>query len=528
MFGDKGYVETLGQTWEMIHDPRFAKIEGTFIVNRKATFGGDARQGKQYQSSDGMFVSTISDLEEYSEVLGEGRYFWIMLTHPEERCPVRLWLERIYPDMVSKKAQEIPKAGEDLKSICGVAVKAGQVKVSDPHDLKDAPDDFLWALVKQECPNYFDKADKPNKEAKRLFNLFRADLVGLVADYTPTPLVDAFVELDTGDIIHGSATGSEQPAKVFLEVDILEKALTYRATMRATAAKVLRQIGIEAQLRALPDPRLTDEERDHLLRMVYQSDWPEGKVELVTKLISYISWRTREPYEERLQNQLKVASLLALEDCRDLQTGKLEPINSYTEPSVEVKLDQHAAVMEALLRNPLKQELFLIYVGAEERCDYENNDCDDEDRLNMRKLFSILTPVFTDPDFVVDEDKYWDYLEEAKKLGYYEKVNLLKPYNSDFVPSEEDFARNRKLREARGEKRMPLPPDEEKEKAVTMNTTLSPLGAHEVPMRTIEGELVSNIPPAQVNAFLNRQADNPLVPSKEPPKEKTDGINSDV
>jgi len=84
VFGGKGYVETLGQTWEMIHDPRFLKIEGAFIVNRKAVFGGDAKLGKQYMSSDGMFVSTIADLEEYSEVLGEGRYFWLVLSHPGE------------------------------------------------------------------------------------------------------------------------------------------------------------------------------------------------------------------------------------------------------------------------------------------------------------------------------------------------------------------------------------------------------------------------------------------------------------
>ena len=402
VFGDRGYVETLGQTWAMIHDPRFAKIESTFIINRKAVFGGDARTGKQYMSADGMFTSTIADLEEYSEVLGEGRYFHNVLVHPDDRCPVRLWHERIYPDVLAAKGAKAPVAGEGLRCICEVAIKAGTVPptgLKDPHSLKDCPDEFLWALIKQECPNYFNEKGIANGMAKRLLDLFRADLVGLVADYSPTPLVDAYIELETGDVVHENQytrNPAEQVPQVFLEVDILEKALTYRATMRATAAKILRSMGIQSQLKSIAggDPRLTDEERDHLLRMVYQSKWPDDKPELMASLISYISYVTREPYEERLKNQLTMASLWALEDCKDIQAGKLEPINVYTEPRVEVELDQHAAVMEAILRNPLKQELFVIWVDSEERGE---NGKTEEDRLGMRKLNSILTPHIHQP-----------------------------------------------------------------------------------------------------------------------------------
>ena len=137
---------------------------------------------------------------------------------------------------------------------------------------------------------------------------------------------------------------------------------------------------------------------------------------MVVKLLSYISGVTRKPYEERLKAQLAVSSQNALEDCHDLQTGKLEPINSYTEPKVEVKLDPHAAVMEAILRNPLKQELFIIWADAEER---SNISTDEEDKLSMSKLYSILTPVFTNPELHVGDEEFAEYMRQASELGYF-------------------------------------------------------------------------------------------------------------
>ena len=428
VFGDKGYVDTLGQTWEMIHDPRFQKIENLFLTERKAVFGGNASIGRQYMTADGIFVSiTTADLEEYTEILGEGRYFHTIIAHPNETCPVRLWNFRLYPDMLAANKWEVPKPEPDLKCTCsekqeGLVINADSQLVAwvkDPRQLKDASDDFLWAFIRRECPNYFSQGGSPNPLARRLFDLFRADLLGLIADYTPTPLVDAFIELETGDITTG-VTEDEKP-KVFLEADILEKALTYRATMRATAAKILKQVGIVAQLRSLPDPRLTDFERDHMLRMVYQSDWPDEKVPLVMNLMTYLSGVTRRPYEDRLREQLARASEDALEDCRDLQSGKLEPINQETEPAVETDLDPHAAVLESILRNPIKAELFLIWVGAEERGE---NGKTEEEKLNMRRLNSILTPMFTDPEFELDEKKYWEYMDQANRLGYYGKPTV--------------------------------------------------------------------------------------------------------
>src|ERR1700676_4302066 len=96
LFGDKGFIDTLGPTWRMIHDPRFVAIENMMVQDRKAIFGGDARIGRQYFNDDGVMNSTVSDLEKYAEILGEGRNFHNVLVHPDKSCQKRMWLERIY------------------------------------------------------------------------------------------------------------------------------------------------------------------------------------------------------------------------------------------------------------------------------------------------------------------------------------------------------------------------------------------------------------------------------------------------
>jgi hypothetical protein len=165
---------------------------------------------------------------------------------------------------------------------------------------------------------------------------------------------------------------------------------------------------------------------------------------------------TASPFEERQKEQLLVASTVALDKCRKLQEGEIQLINSYTEPRVDVQLDQHAAVMEAILRNPLKQELFVLWVDAERLGEGGKTD---SQRLGMRKLYSMLTPVFTDPAFEVDDEKFWGYMQAAKELGYYGQVGVAAEMEGEFVPDEGAFLRNRKLREGRGEKRTPLPPE---------------------------------------------------------------------
>jgi hypothetical protein len=57
----------------MACDPRFTKIEAAFIVDHKAKLGGDAREGIQRQLKDGTFTGGFAGIEQYTEVLEEGR-----------------------------------------------------------------------------------------------------------------------------------------------------------------------------------------------------------------------------------------------------------------------------------------------------------------------------------------------------------------------------------------------------------------------------------------------------------------------
>ena len=426
VFGEGGYVETLGPTWYLVNDPRFSAIENAFIINRRAIFGGDATVGKQYISSDGNFTSSMGDLEQYSELLGEGRYFSILVTHPHSDCPLRNWYLRIFPDMLKNQGINAPTPSKFLPLACTCGEDRG-----DPYKVKDYSYDETWALIKQECPNYFSADGKPNMVAQRLFDLFQADLLGLISAYSITPVSNVYIELDTGDVFNWNEEAAVTP-HVFLEVDILEKALTHRAILRATAAKILRQLNFSKIIREElgSDIRLTDEEKDQLLQLVYgpqevagvvftpESNW-YGFLDLVKNSVYKFlkNIKERGSFEERLNQQLARASNYAVQVHHKLATGQTDVIDQYSEPQVDVDLDPHAVIMQSVLKNPLKQELFMMWVNAETRASMENPD--ETDRMNMHRLNSILSPIFTDPEFLVGEYEFEEYMGNAQSLGYW-------------------------------------------------------------------------------------------------------------
>ena len=436
LFGEKGYVDTLGSTWDMISDPRFVAIEDAFIVNRRAIFGGDAMTGKQYISSDGQFTSSVADLEEYSTILGESRYFTYVLTHPNKDCPLLTWLLRIYPEMKDKQAPPTPSP--TLTCTCP------QDYIVDVHEVKDWPEEKIWSLIQQERPNYFNQLGKPNGEAKRLFDLFRADLLGLVADYSLTPQSDVYIELGSENVVDFSQPIYDTPY-VSLEVDILEKALTYRAVLRATAAKILRQMDFAQILKEElgDDFILTELERDTLLRLVYspepiagiqfdpESNWYGYLSVVKSQVLSFLRniKALGKSSEERASLQQKEAMMGARVRFDRLRTGDLKVINQYNEDQVDVSLDAHAEVLASLLNNDYKQSLFLMYVEAEQRSGEDNPD--EVSRLSMKKLVSILTPIFTDANFPVGEEEYNAYLSQADELGFYSTPKV--------VEHEEEF-----------------------------------------------------------------------------------------
>lgn len=434
VFGEKGFVETLGPTWHLVNDPRFLVIESRFVTDRRAIFGGDASIGKQFIYDDGTFTSSVTDLEQYAEILGEGRNFHNVLTHPDKDCPVRRWLERIYDGFTSIK----PHAA--MRCTC-------EGKATSPTEFKIALDEDVWALIKQECPNRaFDKKGTPTVYGKLMFDLIRLDLMGLIADYAETPLIDSYIYLkDNGVVVSAEEVAAIDPKgldhqRVLQEIDILEQALTHRASLRVTAVKVLKDLKVEEMLQKIKEPTgeqlmLTDVERDELLRIVYTSEWPNEKTKLVIDIISYLSYLKNFTRETRLAQQAEIGRAKSQHTIQGLMNGTIRPINHYTEPTVEIPKDmaesevmQYAAMMDSLTKNPLKAELFQVYVSAESE--------------GEQGVLDILTPIF-DPNYEVDEATYFNLLRavtrRARSLRVMDMEEVLPRGTADtplFVPKD--------------------------------------------------------------------------------------------
>jgi hypothetical protein len=430
LFGEKGFTETLGPTWRMIHDPRFIAIENMMVQERKAIFGGDARVGKQYFNDDGVMNSTVSDLEKYAEIIGEGRNFHNVLVHPDATCQKRMWLERIYTGYTNLKPYD------GFSCTC-------EGRALDPTEFYKAPEEDVWALVKQECPNRaFTRGGNTTAYGKLMYNLLRADLIGLIHDYSETPLIDSYVYLRDHGVVMATESvsfidphGQEAP-RVLQEVDILEQALTHRATLRVTAYNILKKIGFEQKLRQLTGTEffeLTDMERDEMLRIVYESDYPEADPKLggativipqnwrpfsdrlreweqalELKLLSYVRENCMGlDYSLRESAQLAIEQQEAQKTVAGLLNGTVQPINSYTEPTAEIPSDQtetevmkYTAMMEAIMSNEFKQELYLLLVDAEKN--------------GETAILDILAPVFMTPDYPLDEQGFYQILERIR------------------------------------------------------------------------------------------------------------------
>jgi hypothetical protein len=415
VFGENGFTKTLGHVWGMVHDPRFQEIENLMIVDRHAIFGGDARLGKQYINDDGTFTSPISDLEKYSEIVGEGRNFHNVLTHPDEKCPQRLWLERIHRGFTNIKPHST------LQCICATGKE-------NPTTFKDMPYEIIWALIKQECPNRGFNADKtPNAYGQLMYDLIRADIIGLIHDYAETPLIDSYVYLRDNGIIKYTETesvasidpfGLENP-RVLQELDILEQALTHRATLRMTALKILKKAGLQNEIR---EADLTDIERDELLCLIYSHDYPdventdstmyraaidawEKQIKEIVK--DYILSVITKDLKERETVQLNQLQLESNEAVDGLMKGTIQPINSYTEPTVEIPTEQeesevvkYARMLEAIMGNEFKSELYLLLIEAE--------------RQKNTAIVDLLTPIFLTPDYPLDEKIFYNFIESIR------------------------------------------------------------------------------------------------------------------
>lgn len=455
LFGDKGLAETLGHTWDMVHDPRFEAIERLFIVEKPSFFGGDSRAGMQRQQKDGTFDGQFAGIEQYAEILGEGRNMLGMLRsraiidaiaelYPDRKLrinerdshgaldllapytpkikqqmsdeltgngtPLLLANATAAPEISSEElsrlrahadeaisdpdyaivtsyevnwnetlddeklaALYISRFGAEKFNELGVLTPEEKITVSDwadtyqmykPHNFKFWPDDEIWKLLFAEYTNYFRRNGTPIPLAVTLFNIFKADLLGLIVDYAEVANVQETVLLEDTAELYDPEVHGEDADRVSMEVENLERALTYRAELRVTAYQILSQLGIASQAE-----ELTDFERDTLLKIVYTSNFIDDKPGAVIKILGFLSGIKviGQPIAVREFEQLTSASEAARKHAAGLKDGSIQPINRYTEETVAFDWTPEEAMIQRVLANPIAGYVFTRLTGIERR-----------------------------------------------------------------------------------------------------------------------------------------------------------------
>jgi hypothetical protein len=370
-----GFIATLGPTWNMVHDPRFVKLENSFVIERKGVLGGNANVGQSIMSEDGFVGGNPNDLEKYAEILGEGRNM----------------------------------------------LKAVQEAGLNPQTFQDN-DEFIWSLLRQQSPNWFRQNGTPNKEATRLYDMCKAGLVGLIADYTEVALCDEWVDAESGELMTPEKQNDPDVMAVYMEVDQLDKAISARTQLRCLAVRVLKELGLSRHIKG-EESRLTDMERDEMLRIIYQSKWPEGKPQLMVDLLSFIGNAVRKPYEEREKEQLARASEISRATVVKIKTGEIKQINRVNEKVADDYAPEDSTnELDAIMRDPLKRHLFPIYTAAE--------------KANQTEIVELLAPIFATPGFVLDETNYW---EIASKLAELSKPKTITTVEEEFHSKESPY-----------------------------------------------------------------------------------------
>jgi hypothetical protein len=314
------------------------------------------------------FNVDISELEQYSTILGEGRHF--------------------------------------RKAILDGTIVDEDGEVCMPKTFYQESDAIVWKLVQQECPNYFTRDGKPNREAKKLFSLLKEDLVGLIDDYAEVPLVDEFVNSESGDVFEEGSWDGETPI-IYVEVDLLEKALTVRGSLRVTAARVLDRLGFSKHISG--GERLTSSETDELLKMVYTSKWPDGRIELAQQIIFFVTAKNSIPFEEREKQQLTLASEKSKEVIEKIKSGETKQINRTTDPAehtsdagLDTEAIESATIIKEIQENPYKRDLFMMLTNAEQ--------------VGNTRVAQLLLPYFEHADIPMDETTFTNIVREVRVL----------------------------------------------------------------------------------------------------------------
>jgi len=393
LFDEKiGYIATIGPTWNLVNDPRFVKLDNTFVVERAGFFGGNANVGQREISETGFVGGNSNDLEKYSNILGDGR---AML-------------------------EAVQKAG------------------LDPHTFKDS-EEFIGTIIRQQYSNWFRMNGTPNKEAIRLYDMCRDDLVGLVYDYSEIPLANEWVNGETGELLDPEQYNDPDILGVNLEVDQLDKAITARAQLRLMAVRILKELGLANKIDK--DWILTNSEKDNLLRIIYRSNWPEGKPDLLSQILGFISSCNQKPYEEREKEQLSRASEESREVVTKIKTGEIKQINRDSD-GVAAELDKEDTtdLIDSITKDPLKRNLFMAYTTAESICnkvpilDKQGSFIRIKGEEAAREVVELLKPVFSDPNYELTDEKYWELSTKVQEITALPVQTVEEEYHSKESP----------------------------------------------------------------------------------------------
>jgi hypothetical protein len=444
LFSETGLAATLGPTWKMIHDPRFAALEKVFVIKRAGKTGGDASIGIQRQQKDGTFDGSMAGMEQISEILSEGRNMIDFLraraiidaaselypdrvlrfNEKDSRSALKLVepytpaVKKIMADKLVAAGKLVPVADaypnqevvpvEDLGD--GVPVssfelprtesnedydlthlyitefgveefhrlgvftpterifivnKADEYQMYKPENLKYWPDEELWKLIFAEYTNYFFRDGRPNQLAINLHKLFKGDLLGLIHDYAEVANVQETVLLSDTSELYEPAKHGEEMERVSMEVENLERGLTYRAELRTTAYQILKQLGIADRL-----PELTDFERDRLIQVIFTSNFMDNKAESVTDILGFLAGIqvSGQSVEEREFLQLADAAASSQKTVAGLKDGSIQPISRRTEEVVETaESTPEDAMIQRVFGNPYAMVAFSRLAGIEKR-----------------------------------------------------------------------------------------------------------------------------------------------------------------
>jgi hypothetical protein len=342
VYGPDGLTKWLGPAWDMIQDPRFTEIDICFYRERMPVFGGNASIGVEKISETGVIELNGSEgaLQEYATIVGEGRYFVKILGAEEAR------------------------------------------------KVKDWSDDKIWTLIARECPNYRDKKGNWNNEAKTLFALFKKDMLGLIADYTPHALCEDFIAMDTREVVTNTDWTEEGTPIVHVEVDSLERAIAFRNQLRVTAYRVMRNTpGVEELLQ---EP-LTPTESDQLLRLIFSIPYRElYRLPLEVKALLTSFGVGTCPLEQREQLQVAKAKAAADEIRQKVESGEIEIIRTPVNDDHDEGLSEDEKKIRMLLSSPVLMDLFQSATAAE--------------RAGNTEAMSLLEKVLDGKQEITDED----------------------------------------------------------------------------------------------------------------------------